>query len=122
MTGNFHVRFLGGRERETAHSYPVRQRAQSMTRTLFIAMGFLSFLFGGCSKQPAPPASKLHAGQVWAFTPPTNQPNASLTVHRGDDGAKLVTIVHIAISGVLYGNRQTQIQHLPFVEFHVERV
>src|SRR6266542_7162582 len=23
MTGNFHVRFFGGRERETAHSYPV---------------------------------------------------------------------------------------------------
>src|SRR6266542_1477225 len=30
MTGNFHVRFLGGRERETAHSYPVPLRARPL--------------------------------------------------------------------------------------------
>lgn len=84
-------------------------------------MGLLSFLFGGCSRQPAPPTSKFHAGQVWAFTPPTNQPNARLTVLRVEDGGKLGTIVHIAISGVSYGSGQTQIQHLPFAESAVER-
>jgi hypothetical protein len=92
-----------------------------MTRTLFIAMGLLSFLFGGCSKQPAPPTSKFHTGQVWALTPPTNQPNARLTVLRVESGGKLGTIVHIAISGVSYGDGQTQIQHLPFAESAVER-
>jgi hypothetical protein len=92
-----------------------------MTRTLFIAMGLLSFLFGGCSKQPAPPTFKFHAGQVWAFTPPTNQPNARLTVLRVESGGKLGTIIHIAISGVSYGDGQTQIQHLPFAEAAVER-
>lgn len=84
-------------------------------------MGLLSFLFGGCSRQPAPPTSKFHAGQVWAFTPPTNQPNARLTVLRVEDGGKLGTIVHIAISGVSYGSGQTQIRHLPFAESAVER-
>ena len=84
-------------------------------------MGLFSFLFGGCSKRPAPPTSKFHAGQVWAFTPPTNQPNARLTVLRVESGGKLGTIVHIAISGVTYGDGQTQIQHLPFAESAVER-
>ena len=92
-----------------------------MTKTLFIAMGFFSFLVGGCSKQSAPPASKFRAGQVWAFTSPTNQPNARLTVLRVESGGKLGTIVHIALSGVSYGNGQTQIQHLPFAESAVER-
>lgn len=92
-----------------------------MARTLFITMGLLSFLFGGCSKQPAPPASKFHAGQVWAFTPPANQPNARLTVLRVEDGGKLGTIVHIAISGVSYGDGQTRVQHLPFAESAIER-
>lgn len=92
-----------------------------MTKTLYIAMGLLSFLFDGCSKQPAPPASKFHVGQVWVFTPPTNQPNARLTVLRVEDGGKLGTIVHIAISGVSYGDGQTRIQHLPFTEAAVER-
>jgi len=100
---------------------PVRRHyAIGMTKTLFIAMGLLSFLFGSCSKQPAPPASKFHAGQVWAFTPPTNQPNAKLTILRVEDGGKLGTIVHIAISDVSYGDRQTQIQHLPFAESAIE--
>lgn len=84
-------------------------------------MGLLSFLFGGCSRQPAPPTSKFHAGQVWVFTPPTNQPDARLTVLRIESGGKLGTIVHIAISGVSYGDGQTQIQHLPFAESAVER-
>jgi hypothetical protein len=98
-----------------------RHYAHSMARTFFIAMGLFSFLFGGCSKQPAPLASKFHAGQVWAFTPPTNQPNARLTVLRVESGGKLGTIVHIAISGVSYGDGQMQIQHLPFAEAAVER-
>ena len=92
-----------------------------MTKTLFVAMGLLSFLFGGCSKQPTRPASRFRAGQVWAFTPPTNQPNARLTILRVEDGGKLGTIVHIAVSGVSYGNGQSQIQHLPFAESAIER-
>ncbi|GEP41299.1 hypothetical protein [Brevifollis gellanilyticus] len=68
-----------------------------------------------------PPKSKFHTGQVWAFTPPTNQPNARLTVLRVEDGGKLGTIVHIAISGVSYGAGQTHIQHLPFAESAIER-
>src|SRR6476619_4962911 len=92
-----------------------------MTRTLFIAMGLLTFLFGGCSKQSAPPASKFRAGQVWSFTPPTNQPNARLTVLRVESGGKLGTIVHIALSGVSYGNGQTTISHLPFAESAVDQ-
>jgi hypothetical protein len=92
-----------------------------MTRSLFIIMGLLSFLFGGCSKQPPSPASKFRAGQVWVFTPPTNQPNARLTVLRVEDGGKLGTIVHVAISGASYGDGQTQIQHLPFAESAIER-
>jgi hypothetical protein len=84
-------------------------------------MGLLSFLVGGCSKQPTPPTSKFHAGQVWAFMPPTNQPNARLTVLRVESGGKPGTIIHIAISGVSYGDGQTQIQHLPFAEAAIER-
>jgi hypothetical protein len=90
-------------------------------RIFFICMGLLSFFFGGCSKPAAPPASKFHAGQIWAFTPPTNQPNAKLTVLRVEDGGKLGTIVHVAISDVMYGNGQTQINHMPFAEAAVER-
>ena len=92
-----------------------------MTKSLISAMCLISFLFGGCSKQPVPPPSKFHRGQVWAFTPPTNQPNARLTVLRVEDGGKLGTIVHIAISGVSYGNGHTQIQHLPFAESSIEQ-
>jgi hypothetical protein len=96
-----------------------------MSKTLIIAMGLLSLLFGSCSKQPTPlpeqPASKFRAGQVWAFKAPTNQPNAKLTVLRVENGGKLGTIVHIALSGVSYGNGQTQIQHLPFAESAIER-
>ena len=88
-------------------------------------MGLLSLLFGSCSKQltalPEQPASKFRAGQVWAFKPPTNQPNAKLTVLRVENGGKLGTIVHIALSGVSYGNGQTHIQHLPFAESAIER-
>ncbi len=98
-----------------------RHHAHDMTKTLFIAMGLLFFLFGGCSKQPAAPTSKFLAGQVWAFTPPTNQPNARLTILRVESGGKLGTIVHIGISGVSYGDGETQIQHLPFAESAVER-
>lgn len=31
MKGNFHVRFLGGRERVTAHAYPVREAERHVT-------------------------------------------------------------------------------------------
>src|SRR5690242_13227959 len=90
-----------------------------------VIMGLLSLLFGSCSNQPAAlpeqPASKFRAGQVWAFKTPTNQPNAKVTVLRVENGGKLGTIVHIALSGVSYGNGQTQIQHLPFAESAIER-
>jgi len=92
-----------------------------MTKALLMVMGLLSFFFGSCSKQPTAPTSRFRAGQVWAFTPPTNQPNARLTVLRVESGGKLGTIVHTAISGVSYGDGQTQIRHLPFAESAVER-
>jgi hypothetical protein len=86
-------------------------------------MGLFSFLFG--SKQPAAPpeqpGSKFCAGQVWAFKTPTNQPNARLTILRVESGGKLGTIVHVALSGVSYGNGQTQIEHMPFAESAIER-
>ena len=43
MTGNFHVRFLGGRERVTAHAYPVpcEPRENSIMKKL-IAVGLLT--------------------------------------------------------------------------------
>jgi hypothetical protein len=92
-----------------------------MIKVIFIAMGLFSFLSGGCSKPPPAPASKFHPGQVWAFTPPANQPNARLTVLHVENGGKLGTIVHVAISGVSYGDGQTNIQHLPFAEAAVDR-
>jgi len=92
-----------------------------MTRRLVLVMSLLSLIVGGCSKQPTPPTSKFHAGQVWAFTPPTNQRNARLTILRVENDAKYGTIVHIAISGVFYGDGQTQIHHLPFAESAVAR-
>src|SRR4051794_28314817 len=92
-----------------------------MNRTSVISMGLLSLFFGSWSEQPAPPVSTFHAGQVWAFTPPQDQPNARLTVLRVENGGKLGTIVHIAVSGISYGKGQTQIQHLPFAESAVER-
>lgn len=84
-------------------------------------MSLLSFLFGSCSETPPSPPSKFKAGQVWAFTPPADQPHARLTILRVENGGKLGTIVHVAISGVSYGNGQTNIQHLPFAESAVER-
>jgi guanyl-specific ribonuclease Sa len=119
-----------------------------MNRTLLITMGLLSFLFGSCSKQPSqlttidhtvdkpigrvnttptqptasnPHASKFRAGQVWAFKTPPNQPNAKLTVLRVEDGGKVGTVVHIALSGVSFGDGQTAIPHLPFAESAVEQ-
>lgn len=84
-------------------------------------MGLLSLLFGSCSQQPTPPASRFHAGQVWAFTPPANQPNARLIILRVESGGKFGTIVHIALSGLSYGDGHTQIQHLPFAESAIEQ-
>ena len=98
-----------------------------MNKTLLVSMGFLSFLFGSCAKQSSEPraadqpASKFHAGQVWAFNTPPGQPNAKLTILSVENGGKLGTIVHIALSGVSYGNGQTKIQHLPFAESAVEK-
>lgn len=90
-------------------------------------MGLLSFLFGSCSKPPLEPSasdkppSKFRPGQVWAIKPPPDQPNAKLTVLHVEDGGKLGTIVHIALSGVSYGSGQTSISHLPFAESAIEQ-
>jgi len=65
--------------------------------------------------------SKFRAGQVWAFKTPADQPNARLTVLRVENGGKVGTVVHIALSGVSYGNGQTTIPHLPFAESAVEK-
>ena len=95
-----------------------------MNHTFLITMGLLSFLFGSCSKQPPAanqPTSKFHAGQVWAFKPPADQPNAKLTILRVEDGGKVGTVVHIAISNVSFGNGQTAIPHLPFAESAIEQ-
>ena len=47
MTGNFHVRFLGGSERETAHSYPVP--TTPMKSPLLLV--FFACCLSGCSHQ-----------------------------------------------------------------------
>ena len=67
------------------------------------------------------PTSMFRAGQVWAIKAPTDQPNATLTVLRVENDGKVGTIIHIAVSGVSYGNGHTTIQHLPFTQAAVER-
>ena len=111
-------------------------------------MGFLSFLFGGCSRKPsdteaikyksdkplgivptgpmhpteaAPSASRFRAGQVWAFKTPPEQPDAKLTILRVENDGQGRTIVHIAISGVSFADGQTTIPHLPFDEAAIEQ-
>jgi hypothetical protein len=98
-----------------------------MKKTILIAMGFLSFLFGSCSKQSsersATPGqeSKFRAGQVWAFKTPAAQPNARLVILRVENDSKLGTIIHIAVTGVSYGKGQDTIRHLPFAERAIEQ-
>jgi hypothetical protein len=58
---------------------------------------------------------------VWAFKAPPTQPDAKLTILRVEDGGGVGMIVHIAISGVSFGNGQSTISHLPFAEFAVEQ-
>lgn len=90
-------------------------------------MGLLSFLFGSCSNpsahpnSSAPPQSRFRAGQIWAFRTPADQPNAKLTILKVEDGGKSGTIVHIALSGVSYGDGQTTVGHLPFAEAAIEQ-
>jgi hypothetical protein len=111
-----------------------------MHRSLYTTMSLLSFLFGSCSKKSdrtvididvkkedgvienqAPKlqkslSSRFHPGQVWEFTPPVGQPNARITILRVEEGAKSGKFVHIAISGVNYGDGHSSIPHLPFSE------
>jgi hypothetical protein len=111
-------------------------------------MGLFSFFFGACSKKPpqttaidiqtgrtvgiiptvpprptaaAPTSSKFHAGQTCDFKTPQGQPNAKLTILRVEDGGKVGTIVHVALSGVSYGDGHTSIPHLPFAESAIEQ-
>ncbi|WP_050025020.1 hypothetical protein [Verrucomicrobium sp. BvORR034] len=119
-----------------------------MNRTLLALMGWLSFLFSACSKKPsdltvvehqadkkvgivptgtmhptaaAPASSRFRAGQVWEFKTPPNQPNAKLTILRVEDDGQGRTIVHIALSGVSYGDGNTTIPHLPFAESAIQQ-
>ena len=98
-----------------------------MNKTLLTTIGLLLILFVACSKQPVQPAasgqpaSRFRAGQVWAFKTPPDLPNAKLTVLLVEDGGKVGTIVHVALSGVSYGKGQTTIPHLPFAESAVEQ-
>lgn len=95
-----------------------------IARIMVVTMGLFSFLFGACSKQRSgsePIASKFRPGQVWNFKTPKNQPNAKLTILRVENAGKVGTVVHIALSGVSYGNGQTNISHLPFAESAVDQ-
>lgn len=116
-------------------------RAHKSNRLFFIALGIFSMLFNCCSKPapqaggapephvdgtPAPPAqsqpqSRFHTGQMWAFHAPAGQPDARLIILKVEDGGKLGTLVHVALKGVLYGNGQTTVGHLPFTEKAVEQ-
>jgi len=115
-----------------------------MNRNFTLLMGLFSFLFGSCSKKSdvtvvdvntkktvgavdsvaahltETTESRFHPGQVWAFKPPAEHPNARLTILRVEDGAKVGRIVHIAISRVMYGDGHTRIPHLPFSEAAIE--
>jgi hypothetical protein len=94
-----------------------------MKRRFFFIMGLLTFLFASCSKktdQPALAQSKFHPGQVWTFKTPAGQPEARIEVLKVEDGGQLGTIIHLAISGVRYGDGQTRIPHIPFSESAVE--
>lgn len=115
-----------------------------MIRHFTLLMGLFSFLFSSCSKKSEVTVidvdakktvgavdgdvtrltetsdSRFHPGQVWAFTPPDGQPNARLTILRVEEGAKVGRIVHIAISGVSYGDGHSSIPHLPFSEAAIE--
>ena len=112
---------------QTVQEFERRGRAAGMNGRLLAIMGLFSVLFGSCSKQPLqpavndPPESKFRAGQVWKFKTPPNQSDARLTVLRVERCGKLGTVVHIALTGVSYGNGQTTIQHLPFAESAVEQ-
>ena len=98
-----------------------------MAKAILVAMSLFSFLFGSCAKQSAQPAAsdqpvtKFRAGQIWAFKTPVNQPNAKLVVLRVENGGKLGTIVHIALTGLSYGEGQNTIRHLPFAERAIEQ-
>lgn len=97
------------------------------SQMVFLVMGLFSLLFGSCSKPSSQQAvsevtaSKFRAGQVWNWKTPPDQTTAKLIVLRVEDGGKLGTIVHVALSGVTYGNGQTKIQHIPFAESAVEQ-
>ena len=54
MTGNCHVRFLGGNERATAHSYPV---CDMKSHLLLLSMGNLT--------KPCFSRQVFHGGRRW---------------------------------------------------------
>jgi hypothetical protein len=98
-----------------------------MNKAVLVTMGLFSFLFGSCARQSAEPTvsdqpvTKFRAGQVWAIKTPLDQPKAKLVVLRVESDGKLGTIVHIAVTGVSYGNGQNTIRHLPFAERAIEQ-
>src|SRR6266550_2261815 len=68
MTGNFHVRFLGGRERETAHSYPVHLYAHAMNYRLSLLLASAFLACAPCHAQ-IPGVAESH---IAANVPSTN--------------------------------------------------
>lgn len=91
-----------------------------MNRRLAAAIGLLSLILGACARRPEPPreptSGRFRAGQVWSIKTPAEQPNAKLTVLRVERYDKVGTVVHVAISDVVFAGGQTRISHLPFAE------
>lgn len=66
-------------------------------------------------------SSKFRPGQVWTLNPMREQPNARLTILRVESFPQIGPVVHVALSGVSFGNGHTTISHLPFAESAIER-
>lgn len=60
--------------------------------------------------------SKFQAGQEWKFNAPEGQPGARLIILKVENGGKLGTLVHVAVTGMLLPNGGTSAGHLPFTE------
>jgi hypothetical protein len=71
-----------------------------MKYAFLILISSLSFLVGGCSKQPQQRVSKFHAGQVWAVKTPSDHPDLQLTILRVETLPRAGTIVFVAAGDV----------------------
>jgi hypothetical protein len=97
-----------------------------MRKLLLAIMGIFSIFSASCSKksEQGDVANELHArfrvGQVWAFKAPPHLPDARLTILRVESDGRGDVIVHVALSGVSYGDGQTKVNHLPFAATAVD--